>query len=93
MSMLRLSAPAKNCAKHTGEFPRIPREDLVNECSLVHFDGFIAAGIPLHVDISEGGGPEDDLYVPVHLWLSSPLENGGRVWAAMIVPLIRAFYW
>ena len=78
-----------NCGKRTSEFSRVPGQDLVNECPLVHFNGLIVSGIPLRINSSEEARVEDCFHVPVHLSLSSPLENGGRVWAVMIVPLIR----
>jgi len=40
------------------------------------------------MDLSERGRLEGRIHVPAHLSLSSPLENGGTVWAVMIVALI-----
>lgn len=54
-----------DCVRQTCEFPRIPGQDLVDECPLVHFNRFIAPGAPLHVDSSEEGIWEDGLHVPM----------------------------
>ena len=65
-------------AKHTSEFSRVPRQDLVDECPLVHFNGFIVPRVPLHIDLSVRRRLEGGIHVPVHPWSSSPLDNGGR---------------
>lgn len=74
--------------KRTSEFPRVPRQNLVDKCPLIHLNRFIVSRVPLHINLLERSRLEDGLHVPVHLSLSSPLKNGGRVWAVMIVALI-----
>ena len=80
----------RECARHTSEFPGVPRQDLVNKCPLVYFNRFIMSGIPLHVDFSERDRLEDDIHIPVHPSSLSPLKKGGRAWAVMIVSPICA---
>ena len=77
--------------EHTSKFPRVPRQDFVDKCPLVHFNRFIVSGIPLYTDLSERGRLEDGIHVPVRPSLSSPLKNGGKAWAVMIVALKLLF--
>ena len=45
---LRLSASTVNMGRHTSELAEIPRQYLIDECPLVHFDKLVVSRTPLY---------------------------------------------
>lgn len=65
--------------KYTSKLPRVSRQNLVNQCPLVHFNTFVLSGVPLYRELSEQRKREDGKHGPALSSSLLPLKKGPQI--------------